>query len=152
MSVWQKLAVWASAGILGFSSFCARAREPTVVGWRGDGSGKYLSAEPPTTWSRVSTVLRGLRFLAGAPTRGEPGTPMPDGVIRQWLILGPVPIPEEARLEEDTLRGESQFAPQAGQETGGRTWKKVQLDTAYLDFATLLGPPGPAVAYACTYV
>ncbi len=28
------------------------AQEPTVVGWRGDGSGRYPNANPPTTWSR----------------------------------------------------------------------------------------------------
>ena len=46
----------------------------------------------------------------------------------------------------------AELAPDEGQETGGRTWKKVTLDTAYLDFATLIGKPGGAVAYACTHV
>ena len=101
------LVLLASPWVLWFSACFAMAQQPRIVGWRGDGSGKYLSAESPATWSRVSTIVQGLRFLAREPKSGEPGTLMPDGVIRQWLILGPVPIAEDALVEEDTLPGES---------------------------------------------
>ena len=63
------------------------------MGWRGDGSGKYPAADPPTSWSQTSTAIEGLRFSAGKAAREEAGIPMPDGVVRQWLILGPVPCP-----------------------------------------------------------
>ena len=86
--------------------------------------------------------MEGLRFAARRPSDGnEPGTPMPDGVIRQWLVLGPVPIPPDAKIEKDTLPGESELAPDEGQTTAGLTWKKVTLETAYLDFAKLIGKP-----------
>jgi len=123
-----------------------------AMGWRGDGTGKYPSAEPPTTWSRTSTAVASLRFQARSPKEGDTGTSMPDGVIRQWLILGPVPFPDGEEIGKDTLPGEAEIAPDEGQGTGGLTWKEVRLDTAYLDFASLIGKPTDAVAYACTYV
>ncbi|MGA2030704.1 MAG: PQQ-binding-like beta-propeller repeat protein [Thermoguttaceae bacterium] len=122
------------------------------VGWRGDGTGKYPAADPPTRWGRLSVPLQGLRFMARKPLPGDAGTPMPDGVIRDWFILGPVPFAEGAKIEEDTVPDEPRLAPDEGQETAGRTWQKVTLDTAYLDFARLIGKPGDAVAYACSHV
>jgi hypothetical protein len=136
--------------------FPVSAQQP--VGWRGDGTGKYPSAEPPVTWSRMSTAVEGLRFLDHKPSGDPPpagtppGTPMPDGVIRQWLVLGLVPFPQDARLEKETLPGETELAPDEGQATAGLTWKKATLPTAYLDFARLVGKPADAVAYACAYV
>ena len=128
------------------------AQDAMPSGWRGDGTGKYPSAEPPVTWSRVSTAMEGLRFAGHKPAAGEAGTPMPDGVIRQWLVLGPVPFPQDAKVEKDSLPGETELAPDEGQTSGGLTWKQVTLDTAYLDFARLIGKPADTVAYACTHV
>jgi len=34
----------------------ALASEPTL-GWRGDGTGKFPSTEPPVTWGRVANVV-----------------------------------------------------------------------------------------------
>lgn len=137
---------------LSFSLISATAGETSVVGWRGDGTGKYPSADPPTHWGRVSTAVEGLRFMARKPAPDDAGTPMPDGVIRQWHVLGPVPFSQDAKIEKDTLPGEAALAPDEGQKTGGLTWNKVTLDTAYLDFTRLIGKPGDAVAYACTHV
>ncbi|MHB1038625.1 MAG: outer membrane protein assembly factor BamB family protein [Pirellulales bacterium] len=128
------------------------AQETQTTGWRGDGTGKYPAADPPVTWSRVSTTMEGLRFAAHKPAGAEPGTPMPDGVIRQWLVLGPVPVSQDARLEKDTLPDETELAPDEGQTTAGLLWKKATLDTSYLDFAKLIGKPADAVAYACAYL
>jgi outer membrane protein assembly factor BamB len=139
--VWLTVAAWMPAG----------AAEHNV-GWRGDGTGKYPSADPPTRWGRVSVPVQGLRFMAGKPAPGDEGSPMPDGVIREWLILGPVPFAEDAKIDEDTVPDEPRLAPEEGGKTAGQTWKKVTLDTAYLDFARLIGKPGGAVAYACSHV
>ena len=128
------------------------AQDAQTAGWRGNGTGKYPLAEPPIKWSRVSTTMEGLRFVARKPAGREPGTPMPDGVVRQWLVLGPVPVPQDARLDKDTLPGETELVPDEGQTTGGLTWKKVTLDMAYLDFAKLIAKPADAVAYACAYL
>lgn len=77
---------------------------------------------------------------------------MPDGVIRQWLILGPVPSPQENPAQQDVLPGEAELAPEEGQKTGQWVWKTITVDTSWLDFAALLGKHKDALAYACTYI
>jgi len=128
------------------------APAPKASGWRGDGTGKYPAANPPVTWGRVSKAVKSLRYQARPPQEGETGKPMPDGVVREWLILGPVPIPEDRKVGEDTLPNESQLAPRENEKTGQWVWRKVAGDTAYLDFTTLLGKATNAAAYACTNV
>ena len=67
------------------------ALAPKASGWRGDGTGKCPAANPPVTWGRVSKLVKGLRYQARPPRAGDTGKPMPDGVVREWPILGPVP-------------------------------------------------------------
>src|SRR5579872_1276262 len=77
---------------------------PATIGWRGDGSGQYPTADPPTTWSHISKTLPGLRFQAKKPSgAAAEGTPMPDGVIREWLVLGPVALPDGGTVAKDSL-------------------------------------------------
>jgi outer membrane protein assembly factor BamB len=149
------LLVSAAASQAGEPAAGAKTQAGAIQGWRGDGSGRYPSADPPTTWSRVSKAVKSLRFQAGEPKEGDAGTPMPDGVARQWLILGPVPVPADANLKKEVLPGEAAFAPSDGDKAGVCTWKSVTLDTAYLDFPRLLAPNGAGgdvVAYACTRI
>ncbi|MCY3018738.1 MAG: hypothetical protein NTW87_06880 [Planctomycetota bacterium] len=132
------------------ASDCASAA--VVMGWRGDGTGRYPGADPPTTWGRVSQAVLGLRFQARRPKEGDAGQPMPDGVIREWLILGPVPIPENAKIEQEILPNEAQLAPDENDNQRELAWRKVTLDTAYLDFYRLFGKRPDGGAYACAYV
>ena len=136
-------ALWAAAP--------AAAAGP-AQGWRGDGSGRYPSADPPTTWGRVSKAVKDLRFQAAEPKKADTGTPMPDGVVRQWLILGAVPIPADEELKKELLPGEAALAPNEGDKTDRWTWKRATVDTAQLDFASLVGKRSDAAAYACTRV
>ena len=140
--------------MLATSLACAGADSatPMTYGWRGDGTGKDPAANPPVTWGRVSEAVKGLRYQARPPKHGDAGKPMPDGVVREWLILGPVPIPEGKKVTEDTLPNESQLAPSENEKTARWAWQKVTADTACLDFATLLGKARNAAAYACTNV
>ena len=62
-----------------------------VTGWRGDGTGLYPLANPPTHWTRTSTGVKTLRFQAESPDAQATGTEMTDGVVREWLAAGPVP-------------------------------------------------------------
>ena len=125
----------------------------SVTGWRGDGTGKYPDADPPTTWSRVSEAVKGLRFLARKPDGEAAGAAMPDGVVREWLVLGPVAVSEDADIKDDALPDEAALDPDENQKAGDRTWKRVAVDTAYLDFASLFGGMKEnAVAFACTHV
>lgn len=111
------------------------------IGWRGDGTGKYPAANPPLNWSRTSTGMKGLRFSAEAPGGTDAGVPMADGVIREWLIVGPLPSAQDGGTEPGALPNEAALTPVAGQKAGVKLWRKVTLDTAYLDFARLVGKP-----------
>jgi len=133
------------------AAVCAGASAATA-GWRGDGTGKFPAAEPPTVWGRTSKAVKGLRWQARKPKEGDAGTPMPDGVVREWLVLGPVPVPESAKVERDALPNEVQSAPDEGEKSGELAWTKVSTDTAWLDFAKLFGMRPQNVAYACANV
>jgi len=124
----------------------------TAAGWRGDGTGRYPSADPPTTWGRVSRAVKGLRFSAGEPKEADTGSPMWDGVVRQWLVLGPVPMPADAEPEKTLLPGEADLAPSEGDKIGRWTWRRAAVETAQLDFARLFGKRGDSAAYACTRI
>ncbi len=120
------------------------------VGWRGDGSGKYPSATPPTTWGRVSKSARGLRYQASRPKPTDPGLPMPDGVIRDWLVL--VPAPAGAKVDKEIVADEANLSPSDKEKAGDGQWKKVTLDSAWLDFNQLLGKGDKGVGVAATHV
>jgi len=121
-----------------------------VVGWRGDGTGKYPEAVPPTRWGRVSRAIQGLRYQASSPNDSNAGAPMPDGVIREWLILSPAP--KGSQVDQEILPNEAQLAPEENGKIGDSVWKKVALPTSWLDFNQILDKPGRGIACAATNV
>ncbi len=120
------------------------------VGWRGDGMGHYPGANPPVHWGRTAKVKYQLRAQAAKPKEGETGAPIPDGVIREWLVLGPVPCTNVLNDNVDFLPDEAQLLPAEGDKVGDLAWKKVTTDAPVLDFKALFGVTTniPAVAYA----
>ena len=137
----------------------AAESDTAVTGWRGDGSGIYTKATPPLSWQHASTTIAGLRFQTQPPTNCQPsGTHMPDGVIREWLLLGPlVTTPGERDPSTDSLLVEDQtrLMPAAGQALAGTTWQIFKTDTAYLDCAQhyhAYGSTNDQAAYAFTYI
>ena len=124
------------------------------VGWRGDGSGRYPQAEPPVHWGHIAKAVSQLRAQASKPQEGTAGTPIPDGVIRQWLVLGPLPLLKDAKANADVVAGESAWSPSEGEKVSGVAWRKVMADTSVLDLKTFFGivTPVDAVAYAHAYV
>src|SRR6266566_247252 len=131
----------------------AQAAPPHIVGWRNDGAGKYPDPNPPLTWSSVSRAVNGLHFQSASPNdAAAAGQPMPDGVAREWLVLGPIPFSPDKKIEEEALPDEAQLSPNQGDKTAALSWKKISLDTAYLDFAALFGKSHDVVAFACTRI
>ena len=123
------------------------------VGWRGDGSGHYPAANPPLRWGRAAATMKLLRSQAARPREGETGKPIPDGVIREWLILGPVPVTNALKkidVDKDVLPDEAKMEPNEGDKIGDLTWQKVSPDSQTIDFRTLFATQ--SVAYACAYV
>jgi len=131
-------------------------QEPTAigVGWRGDGSGRYPQADPPVHWGRVAKPVAALRSQASKPKEGQIGRPIPDGVVREWLVLGPVPMTRSAKPDVDAIPGEAQWSPDEGEKVGDLAWRKVATDTSTLDLKALFGATAPveSLAYACAYV
>src|SRR6185503_8787388 len=104
----------------------------TTVGWRGDGTGRYPSATPPTSWGRVSKAVQGLRFQASRPAPSDTGAPMRDGIVREWLVL--LPAPEGTKVDKEILPDEAGLSPAENEKIGDARWKKVSVETAWLDF------------------
>jgi outer membrane protein assembly factor BamB len=134
------------------SIFSATAAE-SVVGWRGDGTGCYPNATPPTEWGRVSKTMKDLSAQALKPKSDAPaGQSIADGVIRDWLVLGPVPVPEGAKMGADFIPNEAQLQPDENEKAGELTWKSIKAETSCLDFNALLGRHPKSAAYAHTYI
>ena len=114
---------------------CA-AQAQSVAGWRGDGSGKYPDAAAPLHWGRAAKPVAELRAQASKPKDGDAGTPMPDGVIREWLVLGPLPLAEGVKAD-DPLPDLKDASPDGGEQASGLAWRAVTFETNCLDFCGL---------------
>ena len=130
-----------------------------TVGWRGDGSGRFPEAKPPVEWERRSESIIQLRSQAGKPKEGDSGTPIADGVIREWLVLGPLPLPEGLKdFKQEIIPGEVALEPVENDSHGDLKWVKVSVDNSCLDFKRLFGPEKveegspPLVAYAHAWI
>ncbi|MBI3856150.1 MAG: PQQ-binding-like beta-propeller repeat protein [Planctomycetes bacterium] len=119
-------------------------------GWRGDGTGRYPAAAPPTTWGRVSKAVRALRYHAAKPKASDAGAPMADGVIREWLVLHPAP--EGFKVDKEILPNENELAPAENEKAGSAVWKKVRFDSAWMDFNAVLGKSDNGIGCAVTHV
>ncbi len=83
------------------------------------------------------------------PQRGDTGHPIADGVIRQWLALGPVPLSKDPKPDADVIPGESGWLPNEGEKkVGDLAWRRVAADTSVLDLKTLFGIAAPVDAVA----
>ncbi len=145
---------WCCVVVVGVCVFYSAARgAESNSGWRGDGSGKYAVENPPVKWSQVSKSVEGLRFQARKPVEGDLGTPMPDGVIREWLVVGPVPLVKHGE-EQVGLADEANLVPEAGQAAGELKWKSVTLDSAYVNFTKIFEKPedDDVAGYAATNI
>jgi len=136
----------------------APATEPAKVeGWRGDGSGRYPQAHPPLEWGRVARSIQEMSAQAGKPK--DDALPakeaaIPDGVIRQWLVLGPLALAEDKKPEAVLPNAEA-LSPDAGDKAGDSAWKAVTLDISCMDLCALLNVAPTQkgfVAYAHTYL
>ena len=85
----------------GSDAFLPSTNSP--VGWRGDGNGRYPAAQPPIHWGKHTQAVQELRGQGKAPGANDTGAPLTDGVIRDWLTLGPVE-PGKLDAQESSLK------------------------------------------------
>src|ERR1043165_7888956 len=62
-------AVAGAAEPLGSTKFISSPKDP--IGWRGDGTGRYPGATPPTSWERITNgngyATKGIAWMAPLP-------------------------------------------------------------------------------------
>ncbi len=99
-------------------------------------------------------------LMAAAPAQ-DSFAPDKDGFIRNWVVLAPIAIEEEAgatELDKEQVAGEAALKPKAGDKSkaGGKelTWKNHKTADYFIDFRESFGADrGEDVAgYAAAYV
>ena len=150
----QDLLAQEKGAALGSPAFKVSADSP--VGWRGDGNGRYVAADPPLTWGRTSKAVLELATQAKKPKADDKGKAISDGIIRDWLILGPLPIPEGKKPGDEFGADEAKIEPNEGDKLGELQWKGITPETSWIDFwpmykAAVPDPKG-VVAYVHAYV
>ncbi len=119
--------------LLGAPDFQPTPQRP--VGWRGDWTGRFPGATPPTDWSRrVVGITTEIRYQAGKPA-GEPGADsraLEYFTIKDWLVAGPYAVEDPAKdIDKDFLGGEDKVEPAADGKAGDATWRPLRtgIDT-----------------------
>jgi outer membrane protein assembly factor BamB len=128
------------------------AQSPPIVGWRRDGTGHYPEAAPPTKWGINSPAVAELSSQSGKPKASETGKPIPDGVIKDWLLL----IDYSGASGSDEA-GEKLAAsqPDANEKVGDESWKTIKADRSTLDlnqFTDKTKRTKESVAYVHAYI
>ena len=111
----------------------AGAHAQTIVGWRGDWTGKYPDADPPTRWyCRPVSPVYGLRCQAAKPQAGDTGENAKviwAGDVNEWLALGAFNARDDkTALDESFLDDETKVEPAEGDKAGELSWKALILE------------------------
>ena len=127
----------------------AAAAESEVVGWRGNWTGSFPQASPPTRWQKVSKPMVGLRCQAEKPgADAAAGAPAYWGALPAWQVLGPFPsVGGDAAIGEALVPDEAGWEPDFAAKVKDLAWRKVVLDDNNLDFAAIFGAESPGSMY-----
>ncbi|HET6252339.1 MAG TPA: PQQ-binding-like beta-propeller repeat protein [Tepidisphaeraceae bacterium] len=134
---------------LGSTAWKPTAENP--VGWRGDGTGRFIGATPPVQWGRtVKGFYAGLQCLGGKPAGPDKaGELLNMGFVRDWVIVGPFDTRDfKTGIDEEILKDEANLAPTAGEKAGKNAWEHWHISVEnqsksdgklLLDFAQAFG-------------
>jgi len=147
---------------------CSAADAPKTYGWRGNWTGLYPDADPPTTWRKIQKgVVAGTTCQAAKPAEGDKpsGQRLVDAMIRDWLVIGPFEVRDPvADFTKEAIPGEANLAPAEGDKVGDLAWKRLeikkkpnyqrwgQVDLEWVDLIEPLGYKPSSFAYAHTYL
>lgn len=149
----------------------AAGPQPTgsnISGWRGDWTGRWPDATPPTVWGRYNKAIHDHRCQSAKPKGDKPDLdePLTHGLLREWLVIGPFDVPDGSDSSKE-LDGaqipEADVQPDAGDTAGGQTWnawtgtgaKMATLNNYGLvgvSFTRLFGQVENKAAYAHSYL
>jgi len=121
-------------------------KKPTLVGWRGNWTGKFPEANPPVKWSKISKQMKGLRCQAEKPENDKPGgVSVYTGSLTEWLVLGPFLAAEDKKeaIDEEFIKDEASCEPRNGEVVKGVRWKKVEVAGSLVNFASILARDMP---------
>jgi len=134
---------------LGSPAFYPSSEHP--IGWRGDGTGRFPAANPPTQWARtIKGFYAELRCQAGRPQGpAKAGEVLNMGFLRDWVILGPFDTKDfKTGIDETILKDEPVLQPRLGEESAGKVWTRWRISVEnqsrsdgklLLDFAQAYG-------------
>ncbi len=139
---------------LGSPDYYPTAANP--IGWRGDGSGQYPGATPPTAWGQQLKQLGDLRCAAEIPkdnskTGGEPAVL---GFFTEWLAAGPIKVDDPVAAIKEPVPGESSMGPVSGDKLGDSVWQSVKVEDSFIDVTRIFGKmtkDQAAYVQACLY-
>jgi hypothetical protein len=139
-----------------------------TYGWRGNWTGLYPDSKAPGEWGRIAKgILCGMTCQAAKPANGAApsGQPVERGLIRDWLVIGPLPIDDSAKfLAVEQIPGEAKLAPQEGDKVADLAWQRLQVpkkadyevwgttELAWVDLGDTLGFKPNMVGYAFTNI
>ncbi len=161
--------IWAADAVpdnaaLGAPKFLPTAECP--VGWRGDGSGRYLGATPPKEWYIHLKNCPGLACSASKP-KGEPAKieTVADIALNDWIALGAWTTDDmAAAMENPYIADELTVEPSEGDKVGDMQWKRLPMQNGAVNLTQVFGesarasgeslkddPKQKKVIYAVTY-
>ncbi len=120
----------AADALLGSPEYRPTPERP--VGWRGDWTGHFTGATPPTVWSRRAMgITSEIRYQADKPA-GEPGRDcqrLEYFTIKDWLVAGPFSVDDPVKdLDKDFLGGEATVLPAKDAKAGTANWTYLRAD------------------------
>ena len=118
--------------------FHLRADQPPVAGeapgvshgWRGNWTGRYPRADPPLAWGREpQSAVEAVRCALAAGGEAKDAQPIHRGLIRQWLLLGPIAAADASRnIDKGHLPNEADLAGADGAPAEGKAWKRHVIE------------------------
>lgn len=153
--------------LLAALAFASVAQAEPATGWRGNGTGLWPEANPPTEWHRLPRgAMDGLRISAvrpaGAQVADEPL--VEKGLLRDWLVIGPFGVADSIKdFDNDLIGGEAAIEPAADAKVSDKVWKKIQgprddfmvfgtAEVPWLDLTKEFPFKPNQIAYAHTYL
>lgn len=133
---------------------------PEFYGWRGNWTGLYPDAQPPTEWHRLPKgVTAGMTSQAAKPsaTSSNTGKPLSKGLPTEWLAIGPFSSADVAvDFDKEQIPGEANLSPTEGEKVGELEWKVLKVSpgdgVAYEQLKLIAAAQINQIAYAHTYL
>lgn len=113
---------------LGSTEFYPSPERP--LGWRGDNSGRFPGANPPSEWyRRPKGAYNLIRVLPGKPKgNGPEGEILNMGSVRGFLVAGPFEAKDHASaLDDVSVPNETALTPAENDKLEGKPWAPMTI-------------------------